>query len=305
MSTYADVFARKEMKYRLSPEQYRCLRAAVEERLEPSEFGFSQVSSLYFDTPDFRLIERSLDKPLYKEKLRLRIYGAATDDAQAFIEIKKKFEGIVFKRRVSMTLAAAQAYLAGEPYESACAKAPLADPLAAEQSLSLRSIQIAAEIDFFRERYGRLAPSMLVVCDRSAFADPLGGELRITFDADIAADSQAKAIHRTDRLEPLTDPGEVIMEIKNAGPLPQWLVDDLSAARAYPQPFSKYGTAYLSLLREQPLHTQADAVVPAASFAGTRRGRNENDTAVRARHAGEEALRGRHVRVNERKRTYA
>lgn len=305
MSTYADVFARKEMKYRLSAEQYRRLRAAIEEHLEPSEFGFSQVRSLYFDTPDYALIERSLDKPLYKEKLRLRIYGEAADDAQAFIEIKKKFEGIVFKRRVSMTLAAARSYLAGEPYERACAKAPLADPLAAEQSLSSRSIQIAGEIDFFKARYGRLTPAMLVVCDRSAFADPSGGELRVTFDADISADHRAKTIRCTDGLEPLTDPGEVIMEVKNAGPLPQWLVDELSAARAYPQSFSKYGAAYLSLLREQPLSAQADAVVSACAFAGTGCGRSEGKTAVRARHAGEEAVRGRHVRVNERKRTYA
>lgn len=284
------------MKYRLDARQHFRLRAAIEDHLESTEFGLSHVRSLYFDTPDFELIEHSLDKPLYKEKLRLRVYGeAADDDTQAFIEIKKKFEGIVFKRRVSMTLAAARAYLAGEPYEQACAAHPLADALAAEQSLSPRSIQIAGEIDFFRERYGRLAPSMLVVCDRSAFADPLGSELRITFDADIVADPEAKGIRLTDGLKPLMEPGEVIMEIKNAGPLPQWLTEELSAARAYPQSFSKYGTAYLSLLREQPLYTMPDAVVPAKLYAGAACGRS----------ASPRAACGRHARINERKRTYA
>ncbi|WP_139651023.1 polyphosphate polymerase domain-containing protein [Raoultibacter phocaeensis] len=267
MSTYSDVFARKEMKYRLSAKQHRCLLAAVEEHMELSEYGFSQVRSLYFDTPEYAIIERSLDKPLYKEKLRLRTYGEATDNTQAFLEIKKKFEGIVYKRRVSMTLAAANAYLGGESYKRACMAAPLDDPLAAEQSLSRRSLQIAAEIDFFRERYERLAPSMLVICDRGAYADPLASELRITFDAGIVADSTAKSIRLTEDSEPLIEPGEVIMEVKNAGPLPTWLVDALSAARAFPQSFSKYGAAYLSLVGNQSLRTEAEAFVPVASAA--------------------------------------
>ena len=120
MTAFSDVFARKEMKYRLDSGQYDLLLAAVRSRLVPSEYGFSTVRSLYFDTPHYGLIEHSLDKPIYKEKLRLRVYGEPADDVQAFVEIKKKFKGVVYKRRVSMTLAAARMYLSGESYECAC-----------------------------------------------------------------------------------------------------------------------------------------------------------------------------------------
>ena len=327
MTTFSDVFARKEMKYRLKPGQHSRVLAAVEERLELSEFGFSTVRSLSFDTPEYGLIERSLDKPLYKEKLRLRVYGEPADDAQAFVEIKKKFKRIVYKRRVSMTLAAARAYLSGESYERACAANPLADPLAAEQSLSGRSIQIAHEIDFFRERYGRLAPSMLVVCDRSAYADPSGSELRITFDTGISADPNAKALADSCGLAPLIGPGEVIMEIKNAGPLPSWLAAELSAAHAYPQSFSKYGTAYLSLLGGAPLAVRSQVAVSASERGCAVRGAGssvarlaqeygksgrhtgvadvDRGGAVVGRQVGAKAIRGRHARVNERSGTCA
>ena len=262
MTIYSDVFARKEMKYRLDAGQQTVLRSVVNERLHPAEFGFSQVRSLYYDTPDHSLIEHSLDGPLYKEKLRLRVYGSPSADAQAFIEIKKKFRGIVYKRRVSMTLAAAEAYSAGVCYEYACALAPLADPGAAAQSLSSRSMQIAREIDFFRERYRNLAPSMLVVCDRSAFSDT-EGDLRITFDVGIAADPCARTLDSTEGCAAIIDSGEAIMEIKNAGPLPAWLVAALGEAQAYPQSFSKYGTAYMKLLGDQAADRQAVGPVAA------------------------------------------
>lgn len=323
MAVFSDTFARKEMKYRLDAAQFACLRAAVKGRMELDQYGFTQVRSLYFDTPEYGLIERSLDKPLYKEKLRLRVYGEPADDAQAFVEIKKKFKGIVYKRRVSMTLAAARAYLAGEPYERACAAHPLADSLAAEQSRSARSIQIAREIDFFRERHLHLAPSMLVVCDRSAYVDQAGSELRITFDERIGADPCAASLAAAESCEPIIGAGEAVMEIKNAGPLPQWLVDALSAAHAYPQSFSKYGTAYLLLLGKNARQETAPALEVADSKAlaegtawsackvqGAQRG------AASGRHAGAAAAspacniggaaaRGRHARVNERSRTCA
>ncbi|MEG0505016.1 MAG: VTC domain-containing protein, partial [Raoultibacter sp.] len=160
-------------------------------------------------------------------------------------------------------------------YEEACQRFPLADELAGEQSLSLRSIQIAREIDFFREHYDRLTASMLVVCERSAFGDPDGGELRITFDECIGAHPYAESLTEVDACVPLTADGEVIMEVKNAGPLPFWLVDCLSGTHAYPQTFSKYGTAYLNLIA--PEEIAAVSVNP----------------------------RGRHARVTERSKTCA
>lgn len=250
MASYCEVFERTEKKYRLDARQHRSMLAALAGRMELDAFGVTRITSLYFDTPDRLLIERSLDKPLYKEKLRLRRYGEATDEGDCvFIEIKKKYKGVVYKRRVGMSQAAANAYLGGMPYERACARFPLTDPCAAAESTSARSRQIVREIDRFRERYGTLRPSMTIVCDRAAYAplDPSDGELRVTFDTDLAfCDRFAR--HASAR--PLLAPGEAVMEVKNAGPLPLWLTRALSGCQAYPSSFSKYGEAYRACWEE-------------------------------------------------------
>ena len=137
MTAFTDVFERKEVKYRLDARQAETMRRALEGHMEPDAYGRTTVRSLYLDTPERTLIERSLDKPLYKEKLRLRCYGALADDGLVFVEIKKKFEGIVYKRRVGCSYAAARAYLGGMPYEDACARFPLADPVAAAEVVGL------------------------------------------------------------------------------------------------------------------------------------------------------------------------
>ena len=166
MTAFTDVFERKEVKYRLDARQAETMRRALEGRMMPDVYGRTTVRSLYLDTPERALIERSLDKPLYKEKLRLRCYGAPTDDSLVFVEIKKKYKGIVYKRRVGCSLAAAEAYLGGESYEQACMRFPLPDPAMAAESLSPRSAQIAREIDEFVARYRPLRPSMLIECER-------------------------------------------------------------------------------------------------------------------------------------------
>ena len=129
------------------------------------------------------------------------------------------------------------------PYERACARFPLTDPCAAAESTSARSRQIVREIDRFRERYGTLRPSMTIACDRAAYAplDPSDGELRVTFDTDLAF---CDRFVRHASARPLLAPGEAVMEVKNAGPLPLWLTRALSGCQAYPSSFSKYGEAY-------------------------------------------------------------
>ena len=117
MNTFADVFERKEVKYRISRRQYRMLRAAFGERMQEDSFGRSLVTSRYFDTEERSLIARSLEKPLYKEKLRVRTYGIDAD--RAFVELKKKFKGIVYKRRIAMTPRSAERFLGGLPYDEA------------------------------------------------------------------------------------------------------------------------------------------------------------------------------------------
>lgn len=246
MTTYSDVFKRTEMKYRLDRGQRRFLEATISQHMHKDEFGASKISSLYYDTPDFALIERSLDKPLYKEKLRLRVYGTLSPLSPAFVELKKKFKGVVYKRRVMLSLRAAQAFFEGTRYEEACRVFPLLQPEAQEQSFLPRTTQIAREIAFAVKRYEGLAPSYLITCTRQAYAAPEGSELRITFDDKLACDRDVCDLLQPSRPSPLLLPGESIMEVKNAGPLPFWLVRALNEANARPQSFSKYGHAYMS-----------------------------------------------------------
>ena len=103
-----NTFERFEEKYLLSTPQYQALMAGLRGRMQPDLFGRSTVSSIYYDTPDYRLIRTSLDKPDYKEKLRVRVYGTPTAESKAFVELKKKVDGIVYKRRVEMPIAQAK-----------------------------------------------------------------------------------------------------------------------------------------------------------------------------------------------------
>lgn len=269
MATFTDVFERKEVKFRLSAPQRTMMLREIEKHMEPDAYGNTRIHSLYFDTPERELIERSLDKPLYKEKLRLRSYGEADEWDRVYIEIKKKFDGIVYKRRVGCSADAAHAYLSGTPYPRACERFPLADEEMRCESLSERSLQITREINQLIARYRPLHPSMLISCERQAYiprearaahhhaatgADlyDLTSDLRITFDTDIAYDDLFQA--DADRLSaeesgkttgtPLIEDGESIMEIKVMGAFPLWLVDALDRAKAYPTSFSKYGEAY-------------------------------------------------------------
>lgn len=266
MATVRDVFARKELKYRISRRRKDVLLAVLDGRIEPDEFGLTRITSLYYDTPERLLALRSYDKPFYKEKLRLRLYGDPSDGERVFVEVKKKLDGIVYKRRVGMSRAAARAYLTGMPYERACRRFPLDDAAANAASLSPRSRQIAREIDAFKMRYGALEPTIEVTCSRKSFAERTSAAtgrassvqraaeasaagqtsaLRLTFDEDLAWRDASRPGFEPRRL---LYPGEVVMEVKTAGALPLWFVHALDEVSARPVSYSKYGEAFHDLV---------------------------------------------------------
>ncbi|MGI6221347.1 MAG: VTC domain-containing protein [Coriobacteriales bacterium] len=270
MASYIGTFRRKEVKYRLSAEQVEHLMEAMAGHMEADEYGISDINSIYLDTAAHSIIARSMDKPLYKEKLRLCSYGTLGTSEQVFLELKKKFKGIVYKRRVGMSRGAAMAFLAGMPYEEACELNPLPgqDPHSGQGMLSRTSIQIAREIDAFIKRNEPMHRSMLIRCHRLAFRaaeadesgvqdDVIDRELRITFDFNITFEQYAPMhgeqepgsarIVESTRVrgpEELLEPGESIVEIKAVGAYPLWLVRALDECDAYPTSFSKYGEAY-------------------------------------------------------------
>ena len=139
MAEFTGTFERKEVKYRLNTMQVRAIKQALSAHMAPDEYGQTSITSVYYDTPNRDMISRSLEKPLYKEKLRLRTYGPRNASAPVFVELKKKHEGIVYKRRIAASEPAAQLLMVGVPYERAISRHPLADEAFEADSRSARN----------------------------------------------------------------------------------------------------------------------------------------------------------------------
>lgn len=225
-------FKRYEKKYLLTPEKFRLIKERIGGYIEPDEFPQSTVCSVYYDGGDYHLIRHSIDKPVYKEKLRLRSYGVPAEGDTVFLELKKKFKGVVYKRRAPMPVAEAEAYLAGE--------APAPD-----------SGQIINEIDWFLKE-NTLCPKVLIACDRLSLRGREDRELRITFDENIRWRRSELSLTAGSHGELLMKDGGVLMEIKIPGAAPLWLARTLSELEIFPVSFSKYGICYTeNILREQ------------------------------------------------------
>lgn len=227
------VFKRTEKKYRITYEQYRELIDRIRDHIVPDKFGRSTINNIYFDTPDWRLIRASIEKPtVYKEKLRIRSYGHPTADSKVFVELKKKYKGVVYKRRVDMTYLESVKYL--------CKKQP--PPVES---------QITREIDYFMSFYKTLRPKVSLFYDRVAYYAVEDKNLRLTFDTNIRFRTKDFDISKGDFGRVILDESEMLLEIKAAGAMPMWLIDALSDMKIYPTSFSKYGTAYKLMLSEQ------------------------------------------------------
>lgn len=200
MATYQDVFARYEKKYKLTLSQYAALRRWLQDRMEVDSYGLHTICNIYYDTPDFQLIRTSLEKPVYKEKLRLRSYGVPGGDTPVFVELKKKLDGVVYKRRVSLPLREAKRYLA---YEGR----PDLD------------CQILREIDWALARYP-LEPKAFIAYDRIALFGREDPDLRITFDCNLRWRDAFLDLSQGDWGQPLLDKQEILMEAKLPAAMP-------------------------------------------------------------------------------------
>lgn len=251
MAEYTATFKRKEVKYRLSAAQAAQIKQSLAAHMAPDAYGQTAITSRYYDTVRRDMISRSLEKPLYKEKLRLRIYGDPAPDSAVFVELKKKHRGIVYKRRIAASKGAAHLLMEGHPYETALAMYPMANEELRAEARTPASFQTAAEISACVHRNGPLLPSMDILVNRVAWAPlpdsrgALAQGVRITFDEDIR---YRDLLGRSEACgqKALLEPGEAIMEVKVPGAYPLWLVDALNSCRAFPTSFSKYGEAYLA-----------------------------------------------------------
>ena len=234
MPLYQSVFERYEKKYVITGAQKEKLLSAINGRLVPDEFGESTVCNLYFDTPDYRLIRASMERPIYKEKLRLRSYGIPDENSNVFVELKKKYKGVVYKRRINMTYGEAVDFLCRRNF-------PRADT------------QVYGEIAYFMGFYRSLRPTVSIFCDRTAYFSSEDRNVRVTFDRNIRFRNQMLDLSTGSQGVKLLDSGLYVMEVKTLGSVPLWFSSALGELEIYPRAFSKYGKAY-EMMFKQPLH---------------------------------------------------
>ncbi len=225
MGANGSIFERIEKKYVLDESTYNALREKLAVHFKPDRYPKGTIYNIYFDTPNDQLVRTSIEKPLYKEKLRLRSYAVPDKKSKVFVELKKKFQGVVYKRRVDMTLEQAEEFLSG-------GNAPGNDP------------QIEKELDYFLSFYQGIGPAMYLSYDRLAFVAKDDPELRLTFDTHILYRQDNLGLDKGQWGKELLPPGTRIMEIKIPGSMPLWLSHILDELKIYPASFSKYGTAY-------------------------------------------------------------
>lgn len=230
--TVQSCFARFETKYFLTKKQYAGMLAGMAAHTVPDVHPQYTIHNIYFDTENYQLIRDSLEKPNYKEKLRLRSYGRVAAGQRVFLEMKKKLNGVVYKRRIVLPIEEAMAYLEhGER--------PSDDN------------QICKEIDWMRRCYS-LKPAAFIGYEREAYAGVEDAELRITFDTNLRWRRSDLDLRSEDVGEVLGPPYGILMEVKFPGVCPFWLGRLMSELGVRQTSFSKYGTCYAENLLYRP-----------------------------------------------------
>lgn len=219
-----NIFRRVEKKYLINEEKYQQLIEKSKDYLDVDTYEYSTICNIYFDTDDYLLVNRSIEKPVYKEKIRLRSYGIPKKNNKVFLEIKKKYKGIVGKRRISVPLKEIYIYLETGKYPNC-------------------NQQIMNEIDYCFKLYN-LKPKVFLAYDRHSYIGKENKEFRITFDKNIRSRTDDLHLENGDSGNLLLNNGEYIMEVKTLGSYPLWFSTILSNLEIYPTSFSKYGNVY-------------------------------------------------------------
>lgn len=220
---YENVFKRVEEKYLLTSKQKQIFFEKINPYLKKDQFFESTICNIYFDNQNNDLIINSLEKPIFKEKLRLRSYQIPDLNSEVFLEIKEKYKGVVGKRRIKMTLKEFYDYYEKQEYD--------------------KNNQIMKEIDYYFKYY-HLKPSIYIAYDRKSYRSKDDENLRITIDSNLRSRYEDLKLELGDAGKKYFKEDYYIMEIKTLGAMPLWLVRSLSELKIYPASFSKYGKIY-------------------------------------------------------------
>ena len=244
---YQAIFKRYEIKYMITAEQKAHILKAMAPYMEADQYGRSTVRNIYYDTDDFVLARHSIAKPDFKEKLRIRCYERADKDSMVFVELKRKFDGVVYKRRLGLPERDAMKWMAGT------------DDPSAVSALMAASPQVAGEIEYFKGMYSGLGPALYLSYDREAYrmkkgaqASCGGADFRVTFDTDILCRESDLSLRSEAYGTSMLEDGMFLMELKCPGAIPMWMTKVLSEQQIYKTSFSKYGTAYCRFMSRTP-----------------------------------------------------
>lgn len=222
-------FERYEIKFILTHKQKQAILRAMQPYMKLDQYGRTTIRNIYFDTDTYRLIRRSLEKPAYKEKLRIRSYHTAAPSDPVFVELKKKYKSVVYKRRLTL------------PETQVKDSFKNGDPLPIDS-------QIAQEIEYFRSYYESLQPKVFLSYEREAFYALDQSDFRVTFDENILYRTCDISLGSEVYGTPLLNQGQTLMEIKTAGGVPLWMSRELNRLKVFHTSFSKYGLAYQDLM---------------------------------------------------------
>lgn len=228
---FKNIFRRYEIKYIVTDSQRERITEQITKHMKHDEWSENKVCNIYFDTDNYLLIRRSIERPYYKEKLRLRSYGTASPDSVVFAELKKKCNSVVYKRRISMTEKDAMDYLLEKSHPA--------------------DSQILHEIDYALKLYDTIAPRVFISYEREAFFSVDDDDFRLTFDKNILWRDYDLSLCKGCYGEPLLDEGLSLMEIKTGTAIPLWMVKILNEEKLYKTSFSKYGNAYKNIYNEK------------------------------------------------------
>lgn len=236
-----EVFNRYEHKYLIDKATYEEVLEVMDRHMTLDKHNKDHkpytIANVYYDTTDDYLIRKSLSKPIYKEKLRLRSYGVPNESTKVFLEIKKKYNGLVNKRRSVLQLSEAQILLK-------TGKIP--------EIKDYMNGQVLNEIGYFLSRYD-LLPKVYLAYDRVAYFEQGNPDLRISFDMNIRSRRYNVALEKGDFGETLLDSNTYLMEIKTSLAKPLWLTNMLTGLNIKRQSFSKYGTEFKNNVNSDPM----------------------------------------------------
>jgi len=221
------IFKRYEKKYLITNEQSKQLKKIISQHMSLDQYGEYLVQNLYYDTANWDIIQASIEKPLYKEKMRLRCYGEATGESKFYLELKKKYKGVVYKRRIAI------------PAQSLIGNS-------VQATLSATHSQISKELDFYIQSNG-VAEKIYIAYQRTAFAGITAGPdegLRVTFDTDVRFRLDDLSFSNSTVGQYILPDGKILMEVKALGGMPLWMANALSENGVFPTSFSKFGTCY-------------------------------------------------------------